>query len=364
MSFVNDVMAEEADRKGLILFEDYSTIRDVDFPPVHEKGIARIKTWWNFLLVIIVLCTAIYLIDELPVRHKTAELVNVVDLSEPVMVAPERYTQPVIEQGSFVEETIEVVETRVPVLIKETIVQESPAEIKLKVAETQFAQLSINESDQVLDLTDGNVVFKKKLLTEPKQNTVEIKYNHAQLLLQKGEIELAIAELTELLSLDEHHLNIRLLLASTLIENDQIQKATEIYKKGLLVAPGEPRIAQPLARLLVEHGDAEQSLKILQESAPSLKNDPEYHSFIAALQQQSGRHNNAITIYQKILNIQPENGKWWLGFGISLMAEARNKEAISAFEWSIRDERVSLALKQFAHQRIKDLNMDNREGRL
>ena len=78
-----------------------------------------------------------------------------------------------------------------------------------------------------------------------------------------------------------------------------------MYRKGLLIHPQESRLAQPLAHQLADRGDVDQALQVLQKAAPSIKSDPEYHSFIAALQQQSGQHKKAIRAYKNILEVQP-----------------------------------------------------------
>ena len=184
MSFVNDVLAEEADRKGLVLFEDYSTFQNVDFSPSEEGAVLKKKYWLNFLLAVFFLMMAIFFVNQLPVSQTKSQ----------------RYS----------------------------VVEESYSEV-------------LNPS--VMTLT-------------------------------------------------------------------------------------------------------------ISQEAPLVKKDPDYYHFIASLQQQTGKHEKAIAIYQQILQSQPENGTWWLGLGISLMAEARNKEALFAFKSSLSDQRVSSALQQFANQRI------------
>ena len=69
MSFVNDVMAEEADRKGLILFEGASGDHDAEFSPVHDNAVLKKKYWFNFLLVMITLLAVMRFVDQLPVSH-------------------------------------------------------------------------------------------------------------------------------------------------------------------------------------------------------------------------------------------------------------------------------------------------------
>ncbi len=371
MSFVNDVLAEEADRKDLILFEDSSVFRDADFSPIHDSARLKKKYWLNFLLALIVLTIAINFIDQLPVSKSYSNTSNNTKYSY-----TEKLDLPILKP-TFIQETVEN-ETIVVVEEKSDpeekhFVQEVSAEKILEKPKPQLQQpiqkssralvKSDQKVEQVLDLTSDKIVFNKNVSTDQTQIKIETQFEHAQQLIQQGEVASAITELKQVLILDDRHLEVRLLLTAKLIDQGRAPEAIKVYKKGLLITPGESRLAKPLAHLLVERGKIDQSLQVLQQAAPSTKTDPDYHSFIASLQQQTGRHGKAITIYQQILKSQPENGKWWLGLGISLMAEARNKEALIAFESSLHDERISSALKQFASQRILDLKDSRSENR-
>lgn len=347
MSFINDVMSEEADRKGLLLFEDYSVLRDVDFETERKQKISKINYGWNIFLTIVGLMVALQFVNQLPVSQHTSNTTYFEELSlfagsksgEPVPSVPEQrmHTQKVAAES-----------------YREINATGSPVEIKLEEHQAQL-NLPLAESEKVAYSNNEQVTFEKKQHSDQAQKVVSFQYSHAQVLMQRGEVASAISELRQILLLDKYHLDARILLASTLIDQTNIPAATELYQAGLLLTPNEPRLAQPLAHLLVESGDINLSLQVLNQAAPSLQLDPEYHSFIAALQQRIGDHEKAIVIYQGILSFRPGNGKWWLGLGISLMAEARSSEALSAFEWALKDHRVPPALKQFASQRIKSL---------
>ncbi len=369
MSFVNDVMAEEAGRQDLILFEDASIFQGVDLPPIHDSGELKKKYWLNFLLVVTILTIAIGFVDQLPAdkfysvsKESYSEkldlfvmpstLAHDVDVIETVIA-----TENNPEEKVSISNVVQKLSTeRIPGKIKAPVQQSTQKNNRTTVK-------SNSEQKKVLDLTTDKVVFNKKILIDQAKIQVDSQLKQAKQLLQQGEMASGIVSLEKVLILDDRHLNARLLLSVKLIEQGRTVEALKVYQEGLSLNPKESRLAIPLAHLLVEEGKVDQSLQVLQKAAPPEKADPDYHSFIAALQQQTGRHGKAITIYQKILRTQPENGKWWLGLGISLMAEARNKEALVAFESSLHDERVSSALKQFASQRINDLKNNQSENR-
>ena len=379
MSFVNDVMAEEAGRKSLILFEDYSILRDVDSTPIHKSSDFKKKYWLNFVLVIASLIFAIGFVNQLPASQGQLDdkFLSSEKLDLPVLQpvgnpvenhenATEKSSAPTLiaSKGTDISEMIPVPENK--------IVHQTSADVSLERSQNKFSKPSqkstqrivsdqsvvkkSGRTEQVLDLSEGKIVFNKKILIEPVQDQTDPLFDQAQKLLEQGDAVAAIQTLREILSLDEKQIEARLLLSSSLVQQGQVQEAINVYQKGLLITPQNARLAEPLAHLLVRKGKIDQSLKVLQQAAPSVNSDPDYHSFIAALQQQSGLHEEAIRTYQQILKQQPTNGKWWLGLGISLMAESRNAEALVAFKSSLHDQRVPSALKQFASQRILDLN--------
>ncbi len=346
MSFVNEVMAEEADRKGLILFEDYSSLQVIDTPPVRDQAGIKVAYWRNFLLALIGVMILLRFIDQLPIRKNgpaegLSEVPRVTEVEAPTIETVDRNSLPNRVARKNKQPVIAVV------------ADASLAEERLRKNQASLDQTPPVPESPILET--GGIKFEKKTVTGAMPLTEETAYRQAEDLLQKGQIQAAINQLRKRLEQNRQDLAARLLLASTLIRQHENGQAMKVYQQGLVLFPGEPRFAEPLAHLLVDQGKIVEALDILYQAAPDVHTNPEYHSFIAALEQQTGRHRNAIGTYRKILQLEKGNGKWWLGLGISLMAEGHDAEARLAFEKSIHDPGVSLAMKQFAIQRIRDL---------
>ncbi len=219
-----------------------------------------------------------------------------------------------------------------------------------------FEQLvSINTSENAYTSAES---FKFDPVNDSKNQSnksIDFQLGQAQKLHQQGQFIAAQDILQQILSSDKDHLQARLMLASSLIDQDQKRDAIKLYTEGFKNAPKEPHIAQPLAKLLEEEGKIDLAIKVLLYAVPSNMSDPAYYASIAALQQKLGRHKDVIKIYQTILQKRPENRQWWLDLGISLLAETRKVEAREAFEKALLDKTLSPALASFAHQRIKEL---------
>src|SRR5690606_25018091 len=109
------------------------------------------------------------------------------------------------------------------------------------------------------------------------------------------------------------------------------------------------------ARILLQDGEAESALGILGRAAPPLESDPDYYALMAAALQQQGRHAQSAEIYNRLLRMDAAKGAWWAGFGVSLDALGRAREAVAAFRRAQRDSPVPAALRRYAAERIAAL---------
>ena len=89
--------------------------------------------------------------------------------------------------------------------------------------------------------------------------------------------------------------------------------------------------ASLLARLQAERGDVHGAIETMYSSLPMAGGQAEFQALLAGLLQRDKRHKVAAEHYQAALKIQPENGVWWMGLGISLQAENRQAASIEAF---------------------------------
>ena len=370
MSFVNDVMSEEADRKGLILFEECNLLHDLGSSTELDIEEKRKKYLLNFIIIVLSLIGIIQFVDQLPVSERTSQIHQAshavavqdsVSFTGQVVAAQASTEQSVIDQPKS-EPAMNSVHVNSEKNQSEKIqgsskLVSSNAEKKIKKSEEKLTATSVNPA---LDFTDKRVVFNKQAVNSSLSIEADLNLPSIEALIAAGNTKQAIADLKKLLVIEPENIPAVQLLASSYFQQGQKQQAMQAYKNGLLNNSSSPELAQPLAHLLVESGEVEQALQVLIKAAPSPRVDPDYSSMIAALYQQSGNHDQAVAVYQKILNVQSDNGKWWLGLGISLMATAKDRQALSAFEWSLRDEAVPAALKQFARQRINDLKIRTR----
>ena len=118
--------------------------------------------------------------------------------------------------------------------------------------------------------------------------------------------------------------------------------------------PRQANMAMLLARLQLEHGG--NALETLQRSLPYAESNADFRALMAGVLQRANRHQDAAEHYQAALRLQPANGVWWMGMGISLQADKRNAEAKAAFQRARDSGNLSAELQGFVERRLQQLD--------
>lgn len=144
--------------------------------------------------------------------------------------------------------------------------------------------------------------------------------------------------------------------ATALLRQGERGAAERALRGALATEPRAARLAMMLAHLLVERDRVDGALAALHKAAPGAASDPEYHAFIAALEQRAGRHALAIASYREVLAQSPQRGVWWMGLAISLAANGAPEDARQAFERALIDNALSEKLRRYATAELSRLS--------
>lgn len=79
---------------------------------------------------------------------------------------------------------------------------------------------------------------------------------------------------------------------------------------------------------------------------------PESLELQAVLKQRSGDYAESLALYRRLLNIQPNRGKWWMGAAIALQAMNQKPEALRAYQRATRDPALGQTLMQYARSQV------------
>jgi MSHA biogenesis protein MshN len=189
----------------------------------------------------------------------------------------------------------------------------------------------------------------KKQQSSARQSA-ENAYRRALGMLQEGRISSAINTLEQALSSDPDHDAARQTLVVLLLEAKRTDEAMQQLQQTMKQNPNQPALAMALARLQVEVGGP--ALQTLMRFLPYAVKNADYQAFVAALLQREGRNEEAIEHYEVALRLNPQNGIWWMGLGISLAAQQRQEDAMAAFQRAKMSGSLTAELAAFVDKKL------------
>jgi MSHA biogenesis protein MshN len=150
---------------------------------------------------------------------------------------------------------------------------------------------------------------------------------------------------------DPKHLAARELLAGLQLEQGRPAEARATLEQGIMQVPEYVPFALLLARLYVDQGAERNALAVLEKVRSEGANQPEYLAFLATLYQRAGRYAESVETYLQALGQRPQEGRWWLGLGISLEAQKNLPAAGEAYQRA-KASVLDPKLARYAEQRL------------
>jgi len=201
--------------------------------------------------------------------------------------------------------------------------------------------------------TDAAVQPGSGGVTVTSQQQGENAYRRGLAALQEGRVQEALSNMEQAVFLYPRHDTARQTLVGLLIENKRHDEAMRHLQFALGLDPRQPQMVMILARLQIEKGGP--AIDTLQRSLPYAGGNGDYLAFLAGALQRAQRNREAAEQYQAALRLQPQNGVWWMGLGISLLAEKRNAEAQDAFTRAKNSGNLSQELQSFVERKLQQL---------
>ncbi|MGV8893969.1 MAG: tetratricopeptide repeat protein [Burkholderiaceae bacterium] len=239
----------------------------------------------------------------------------------------------------------------------------APVPVVKKVAPAEVANINKNAKDakdakqsgedSAHEAVDSDKFKHAKEVTP--QQTTENAYRQAIARIDAGQSAQAIGMLEQVLQRNPTHAAARQTLVGLLLKSKRQDDAVRTLQEGLNIDLAQPGLAMILARLQVERGNLQPALETLQHTLPHAAGQADYQAFLAALLQREKHHQEATAHYAIALRQAPQNGLWWMGYGISLQAENRLAEAQDAFKRAKASNMLSAELKAFVDQKLRQL---------
>lgn len=144
-------------------------------------------------------------------------------------------------------------------------------------------------------------------------------------------------------------------LASLYLAYGDYVHAKEILNKGLEYAPLNPGLLTMKARLFLDQNHAAMAIKLLSGHHPSMTDYPDFYATLAAALQMEGRALEAGGLYKSLIQVDPNNGQYWLGYAISLEHHNKSNQAIEAYTRATQDSGAEISVREYAEDRLKTL---------
>ena len=100
-----------------------------------------------------------------------------------------------------------------------------------------------------------------------------------------------------------------------------------MLQEGVSRHPTHAQFVMLHARLLAEQGHTGEALTALEQAIGNTEPQAELFALAAALYQQQRNYEQSVRVYQRALQMQPQQGHWWMGLGISLEGAGKPAEA-------------------------------------
>jgi MSHA biogenesis protein MshN len=163
--------------------------------------------------------------------------------------------------------------------------------------------------------------------------------------------------LKSLLDSNPQHTKGRELLAGIQLDGGRWLEAQDTLEQGVARVPEYLPFRYLLARLYLEHGATGQAQTLLEDARRTGHTDPDIYAFLAAIHQRGGNHAEAVKNYREALALRPQEGRWWLGLGISLEAQQEGASAQEAYRRALGSGRLAANLARYAEDRLKALTV-------
>lgn len=212
---------------------------------------------------------------------------------------------------------------------------------------------AVSASAKAAAPASGNAEINKRVREGTPRQRADAEYARGVAALHQGHGSEARAAFEAALQADPAHHVARQALTGALLEVREFGAAMNLLQDGLDLAPAQSGFAMMLARLQVERGQLDAGVRTLARSAEFAEGNADYAAFFAGLLQRQQKHAEAVTQFQRALQLRPNAGVWLLGLGLSLEALGRNTDAQDAFRRAGSSGNLPPDLQTYAEQRTR-----------
>ncbi|MEZ9183536.1 tetratricopeptide repeat protein [Vibrio splendidus] len=216
------------------------------------------------------------------------------------------------------------------------------------VAKKDLAPIS-NEKESSDSSANSEMLIEQVELT-PEQLSVNAQ-GRAQKALDANDLTGALKGYTEALRYTPRNEEVRQKLAILYFGKGDTRKAYELFQSGIKLNINSEKLRLGLSKLLVKANQAEAALSPLIHLPPNPTQD--YLAMRAALSQKSQQEDIALESYQKLVEVDSDNARWWLGLAIQQERQLDFSAAKESYQGALTRIGISSQSQNFVRDRLK-----------
>jgi tetratricopeptide (TPR) repeat protein len=252
--------------------------------------------------------------------------------------------------NSNVNQDVKAIQTK-PVETNAVIPKQQETQVlQSQIPTAQTSTHSMAETEQLI-----NASINKVLAAPSIEELQENKYKQAMEFANQGDWAKAIDMLQSLLNENPRFISAYQSLAAFQLQQGNVRAAKKVLLQGIEYAPQKIELRKMFAHVLGQTGDIKKALSILLSNAPPIVKDPEYYALMASYLEKDGQMQRAGQVYRALVDIEPENSTYWLGYAVALESMNRLNEALKAYAKVLDGYDTKPVLQAYAAERVKVL---------
>lgn len=208
----------------------------------------------------------------------------------------------------------------------------------------------ISNEKESSDSSENSEMLIEQVELTPEQLSVNAQ-GRAQKALDANDLTGALKGYTEALRYTPRNEEVRQKLAILYFGKGDTRKDYELYQSGIKLNINSEKLRLGLTKLLVKANQAEAALSPLIHLPPNPTQD--YLAMRAALSQKSQQEDIALESYQKLVEVDSDNARWWLGLAIQQERQLDFSAAKESYQGALTRVGISSQSQNFVRDRLK-----------
>lgn len=237
-------------------------------------------------------------------------------------------------------------------------------QVKAVVKQEKIVITPLN--DNISAQEDQKTLLNEMSVSKEKQASLSISRSHlsaervVQNKLQKAERAITDNEVTkaeklfeEVLLIQPEHKDARKQLSALWFGRKLYRPALNLLSQGMDIYPDDIDFRLMKARILLNQNNNKEALYVLNGFATA--QHVEYQVLLANTAQLVGNSDSSILAYRQLVNLEPHQGKWWMGLAVALDRDSQFEKAKTAYKMALSTQSLSSNSAQFIRQRMSEL---------